>query len=573
MSELSIQEMLRSGESFERRDGCEAIAEKQDSKYLDDLVRLLNDEDLGVREAAISALCSIGGPDVALAVVPLLRLDDAGQRNIAIEILALLGLQVIDIIMDLFKDPDDDVVKFAVDIIAQMTMDEPTVKRIAPLIEHSNPNVRASVAVCLGMSSAPGVLELLLTALKDPEEWVKFSAIEGLGLIEDKAALAPLFEIIEQETGLTQEAAFDAVGKIASTEDAVALMPRVQGLLEAKKFLPLGAVLELLEKAMAPGSTFKPDPDLKQVFFNLFSSAVDNSTSRSSKLQGLRGISILRLPEGLKIVFDFADSLPEIDEDTMTPIVDTIVNIVGHGKLPDILINEVKKGNRNLVPIVKALGVLKSEEAIGLLEGLIESASKEEVRVVASALESIGTIETVSAIETLLKHNDGHSRKCAARAYVSLKGEDAVPLLLKYLETEKYRDVMEEITDLLSMIPCVAVKDGFCAMIDDGGEAQRIMGARGLGMLTQDGSLACLRNAASDSVAEVRKAAYRSIANLGNEDSFDDLMTGLNDTDEDVRLTIVKGLSGWPVALIMPALLLALKDSNIWVRYNAVTIL
>jgi HEAT repeat protein len=542
MSEISIKEMLRSGDSFLRRDACEAVADSRDSEYLNDIVLLLSDEELSVREAAIAALTNIGGAEVGNAVVPLLRLDDATQRNIAIEILAILGLEVLDIIMGLFNDPDDDVVKFAVDIIAQMTMDEPTVKRIAPLIEHSNPNVRASVAVCLGMSNAPGVLKILLTALEDPEEWVKFSVIEGLGLVGDKAALSPLFKIIETETGLTQEAAFDAVGKIASCEDAVTLMPRVTGLLEDEKFLPLGAVLELMEKAMAPGSTFKPDTETKKVLFRFFSSAVDD-TSLSRRLQGLRGLSTLKLTDGLEKVFDFADSLPEIDEETGPPIVDTIVSIVGGGSLPAVLVEEVNKCNRNLAPIVQALGLLK------------------------------GTPETCSAIEALLKHVDGHSRKAAARAYVAIKGEEAVPLLLEYLKVEKYRDVMEEITDQLAMLPSEAVKNGFCEMIDNGTDAQRVMGARGLGMLAQEGSLDCLKNAVADEVAEVRQAAYRSLAMLGSEDSIQLVLNGFSDPDDDVRLTLIKGLSGWPIELIMPALLTAIKDENVWVRYHAVTLL
>lgn len=572
MSELSIKEMLRSGDSFVRRDACEAVADSSNPEYLNDTVLLLSDEDLSVREAAIAALTSIGGVNVANAVIPLLRLDDSAQRNIAIEILAMLGLDVIDVIMGLFNDTDDDVVKFAVDIVAQMNMDEATVKRIAPLIEHSNPNVRASVAVCLGKSNAPGVINILLKALDDPEEWVKFSAIEGLGLVADKAALSPLFRIIETETGLTQEAAFDAVGKIASSEDAVALMPKVKGLLEAGKFLPLEAVLELMEKAMAPGSTFRPDAEIKSVFFTFFSDAL-NDRSLSRKLQGLRALSVLRLPEGLGKVFEFADSLPEIDEETMSPIVDTIVSIVGAGKLPIILIDEVGKQNRNLVPIVKALGVLKSEEAIGLLEGLIEKAGKDEVREIATAIESIGTPATCNAIEALLKHVDGHSRKSAARAYVALKGEEAVPLLLEYLKVEKYRDVMEEITDQLAVIPSEVVKNGFCEMIAEGNDAQRVMGARGLGMLSQEGSLDCLKDAAKDTVSEVRQAAYRSIAMLGSEDSFQLVLEGLKDLDDDVRLTLIKGLSGWPGEIVMPALLLALKDENVWVRYHAVTLL
>ena len=99
-----------------------------------------------------------------------------------------------------------------------------------------------------------------------------------------------------------------------------------------------------------------------------------------------------------------------------------------------------------------------------------------------------------------MKHVDGHARKSAARAYVSLKGEEAVPFIFECLKVEPYRDVMEEMTDQLAMLPGEEVKDGFCDMIESGSDAMRIMGARGLGMITHEGSLACLRNAVADKV-------------------------------------------------------------------------
>jgi HEAT repeat protein len=92
-------------------------------------------------------------------------------------------------------------------------------------------------------------------------------------------------------------------------------------------------------------------------------------------------------------------------------------------------------------------------------------------------------------------------------------------------------------------------------------------------MLAQEGSLDCLKRAVLDEVSEVRQAAYRSIAMLSSEDSFQVVLDGLNDTDDDVRLTLIKGLSGWPIEIIMPALQKAIKDGNVWVRYHAVTLL
>ena len=42
-------------------------------------------------------------------------------------------------------------------------------------LDHKNPNVRASVAVCFGRLKSAGSVPALLKILNDSEEWVRFS--------------------------------------------------------------------------------------------------------------------------------------------------------------------------------------------------------------------------------------------------------------------------------------------------------------------------------------------------------------------------------------------------------------
>jgi HEAT repeat protein len=48
---------------------------------------------------------------------------------------------------------------------------------------------------------------------------------------------------------------------------------------------------------------------------------------------------------------------------------------------------------------------------------------------------------------------------------------------------------------------------------------------------------------------------------------------GLEDTDDEVKLSVMKGLGGWTGERIKSALVSSLRDRNIWVRYHAVVLL
>lgn len=571
MDNKTIKEMLGSADPYTRRDACVEIVDGKLPEFIPDLVRFLRDGDAGVKEAALNALTSIGGRHVAGAISPLLRETDAGLRNIGIEILQIIGSEALDTLSSLLRDSDDDVVKFAVDILANIK-EERAVNMLCGLIGHPNPNVRASVAVCLGRIKASGAISVLFKALNDSEEWVRFSAIEGLGLMQDSKALEPLLEIIERDSGLIKEAAIEAVSKTASCADSAQILSKIEGLLRKGQIINAGAVVELLEKAMAPGSNFKPTREFKEVYFNFFSRAMEDS-ERAAQENALRGLGLLKLPEGITRALDYANSLKEIDEDVESLLVDTIVAIAGHGQVPGVLKDELKKGGKSLKIIVKALGQTRTEDAVPVLEELMGRVAKHELREVVSALEAIGSSHSIEVLYQSLKSTDGHTRKIAARALSALAGEEAAGRLFEALNREVYRDVMEEITDVLALIPSDEVRNGFCGLLSSGSEAMREMGARGLGVIGDEAALRFLEKSAKDPSPKVRKVAYNSMARLGIQDSVDVIIEGLKDSDDDVKLSVLKALGGWSGEKIKAALMDALNDRNIWVRYHAVLLL
>jgi len=571
MKSADLKEMLKDSDPYVRRDACNAVSDAKDPGLIPELVAVLRDENPGVKEAALNALISIGSREVAEAVSPMLKSDEAAVRNVAIEILQQVGAPGLDILTSMLTDQDDDVVKFAVDIIAGIKEAE-GVKLLGPLVKHTNPNVRGSVAVCLGRIEAEGAASILLELLGDSEQWVQFSAVEGLGFLKDPIAVAPLLELIENEEGLVREAAIDAVSRVAGHDEAMGVLNKIGELISDGHVISPAPVVDLLKKATAHGSARRLRPGLEKTYYNFFSSAMEKSDIPTSLLI-IRGLSYLHRPEGLEKIFNFTDSLKEINEDTRAELVDCVVTTIGHRFLPPLVKSELMKLNKCFGIIVDALGILRREDAVPILEELMHRAGKEDLRHVASAIEAIGSVESVNVLYNALKSVDGHVRKTAARALATLAGESAVPALFDLLKSEEYRDVQEDVTDVLSLVPSIEVKERFCALLHAPESVMREMGARGLGMIGDEQVLDHLKKAASDSEPAVRKAAYKSMAKLGIPDAIEHVIEGLHDTHDDVKLSVLKALGGWNGDRIRTALLDVVKDENLWVRYQAVNLL
>ncbi|MEK7773506.1 MAG: HEAT repeat domain-containing protein, partial [Deltaproteobacteria bacterium] len=131
-------------------------------------------------------------------------------------------------------------------------------------------------------------------------------------------------------------------------------------------------------------------------------------------------------------------------------------------------------------------------------------------------------------------------------------------------------DVLEEITDSLASIPSESGRRGFGSLLKSGKEISREMGARGLGLIGDEGVIGLLGEAVKDPSPAVRKTAYQSLARIGLPETAPLVVAGLDDGDDDVRRALLKALNGWPSENIRGGIVKALNDKNLWARYQAV---
>ncbi len=555
-----------------RREACSDIGFELAAGLVPELVLALGDADPSVKEASLEALALIGGSVVAQAVAPLLGSQEAGLRNSAVEVLERLGPVSIETLEGVLNDSDDDVVKFGVDILAKIR-DERALNMLFALTDHKNPNVRASVAVCLGRLQEPSACTYLLGALSDEEQWVRFSAIEGLGYLGSPEALPDLLKLSETDSvTILREAAIDAIGKIATGRDAAPVLNSLEEPVRKKQVFNVMAVTELIEKACSEPNGFRPQSSSRNVYIDFLSDALINGDHDEQKA-ALAGIGLIGTHNSVPVIFAFAASLKELDDEIVPLLVDSLVGVSGHDLLPDGIKEAFARGGRDATLAIKVASALKSNDAVSYLARLLPLAAKEDLREIVSALEAIGSSESIEALRGALKSSDGHARKTAARALGRLEGDYAAADLFTALEKENYRDVIEEITDVLSVIPSEAVRARFSELIGSDNALLREMGARGLGASGNEQSLEYLSKAASDNSTEVRKAAYRSIARLGIPEGIDLIAKGLHDRDDDVRLSILKALGGWTGESVEGLIEESLGDPNVWVRYHSAMLL
>jgi HEAT repeat protein len=123
----------------------------------------------------------------------------------------------VDYWVEKLKDPDPSVRVQASATLASQDPDR--LERVLPaLVEamrDSEPQVRANIALALGIKKDPRPLEPLTTALRDRDMRVRQNAVKSLGVLGNRAAVPPLMEVVRNDPKwLVRSEAAKALGEI-----------------------------------------------------------------------------------------------------------------------------------------------------------------------------------------------------------------------------------------------------------------------------------------------------------------------------------------------------------------------
>lgn len=145
---------LRQGTPEQRRWAARDLSEHPEAAQpMGD--QLLTETDASVREALFGSLEAIGTEDAAAALLPLLRTENAGLRNGAIEALSAMPEQVAPRIETLLCDPDSDVRIFTVNLLADLRHQQVLNWLTQVLSNDANVNVVAAAIEVLAEAGQP----------------------------------------------------------------------------------------------------------------------------------------------------------------------------------------------------------------------------------------------------------------------------------------------------------------------------------------------------------------------------------------------------------------------------------
>lgn len=432
---FKLIKQLSHNDASVRRLAAEGLA-LADERAIYPLIRALRDDNPGVQDASIQSLISIGGEVTAYMVTPLLRDEIPFIRNAAIVILRALGQVSIPCLYGLLNDKDDDIRKFALDLLGEIREGVPF-ERIIPLLKDQNPNVRASAANALGMIGQRECIPYLIEGIHD-EEWVAFSVIEAIGKIGDEMALDALLGVLSSGSEPLRLAAIDAISRI----DTNTAKDTLKEYFKRTK----GIEREVAIKSLLKLDTIPEGNDIAELVLRLF-----EESEWDDRLLYLKGLTMLRYHEAIPLIIDITGSV-----DPSMPYSEDVIEEV-KSRLREFgcsnsIINVIKDPQfrfRGKVIAIDVAGDLKCSRAVPFLIELLKTDIRDVRR---ASIKAIGNIEGKDVKDTLIEavdDYDGHVRKAAVIALGRIGAEEAFEPIFQLLQKETYEDVFEDAVNAL----------------------------------------------------------------------------------------------------------------------------
>ncbi|MBI5056949.1 MAG: HEAT repeat domain-containing protein [Nitrospirae bacterium] len=423
-----LMESLSHHDASKRRAAAESLSQG-DERAIYPLIKALRDENFGVQDAAMRSLMAIKSEATAYMVLPLLR-EDSFLRNTAIIILKEMGAITIPLLVVLLKDKDDDVRKFAIDLIHDIQYCDYPEKLIEILKCDPNANVRAAAAKTLGVLQCTESVPQLVNALKD-EEWVCFSALEALTNLKDANSVEHIVTLLDSPSEAIRFAAIETLGNISSPAAQDQL---IEHILKTEGFEKRATIISLVKIGAVP-------PDISDELIEML---VDGDWDE--KVVAIKGLIMLKELKAVRHMLDIAGSLDlsDPDNDEKLYLIKTAIQSFGcEDTLIDILADPSVK-YKGKVAAIEIAGELKCAKAVPALIDLLKSTYRDVRR---SSITSLGQIDSDEAKEYLIEaidDHDSHVRKSAVIALGKIGDMSSFEPLLKLLHNEKYNDVIDE---------------------------------------------------------------------------------------------------------------------------------
>ena len=362
---LIYLEQMNENDSAIRLEAISMITGIKDGRLIYSLVKALQDDDLGIQQAAMDALVAYDDQAVVHNLIPLLADRRVSVKNMAQEILEKTGGSGLNLLVAHIHDKDEDVRKMIADILGKLELPD-AVPVLIEMLKDPNDNVRSSAIEGLGRITDPSIVDNLITLL-DQDDWVAMFAAESLGRIGDRKAVSPLVRILKSSNNIDfQVIAIDALSHIGG-EDAVdglldvidSVSPDIMDMVVMGIVtLTHGNISSLLDKFG------------REAFLGHLARIVDDTdiTELESSMNIMQAFLAIGGGECsqhvLKLIEGFDKEYPDL--------LNSAVEVLREVGDEDTLISTLRQGNDIRRSLNKVLGMLKSQKAIPVLTGLLK---------------------------------------------------------------------------------------------------------------------------------------------------------------------------------------------------------
>ena len=191
-----------------------ALAMIGDRESYPTLLEFLGDENAPVRRAVVSALNSLGHPQMAVDMERLLGDPDPRVRESAVSVVGYAGFPTCaQAMLGCCRDENEQVRKTALEALPAFE-DSRVLPMLAEGLADSVPAVRAAAARALGQIDRNDVWPLLEKAIADKSSWVRYYAVRSVARPALAASLETLHRLAERDPAMqVRVAAVEALGQ------------------------------------------------------------------------------------------------------------------------------------------------------------------------------------------------------------------------------------------------------------------------------------------------------------------------------------------------------------------------
>ncbi len=246
--EDKLIEKLKSSDIDEVRNVLIELSQNEFSdKAVEEIVKLIESEDPGLRDAVSHALITNTNKKIPEYVVPYISSPKIAVRNLAGEILLKKGIESIPAMIRYLKKANDDDQKFIIDILGLIGSIEVEDDIIDVLKFSQNDNVILACIEALGNIRSQKAVDLIIEKYNENELYHP-TIFDALGKIGTEKAINFMAQEYKNADDLTKYSMIESMGEVGNEEIFFALLAELKNLKPPLSWVVVESLAKLHEK-------------------------------------------------------------------------------------------------------------------------------------------------------------------------------------------------------------------------------------------------------------------------------------------------------------------------------------